>query len=123
MSQGSQRQQWPRQQVDDRLRAIMRAIHEQAWSAAQEFGQPGNYVLGANIAGFLKVADAMLDQAVVLRPAIDASRPGRFAPGLERAILVACGESAFSWRSQLRLSWRGVHPDSPRPPLAAARRP
>ena len=64
MSQDSQRQQWLRQQVDDRLRAIVRAIHEQAWSAAREYGHPGNYVVGANIAGFRKVADAMLDQAV-----------------------------------------------------------
>lgn len=64
-SQGSQRQQWPRQQVDDRLRAIMHTIHEQASSTAQVFGYPGNYVVGANIAGFRKVADAMLDQAAV----------------------------------------------------------
>jgi glutamate dehydrogenase (NADP+) len=62
MSQNSQRQQWAGQQVDAQLREIMRAIHEQAWSAAQEFGHPGNYVVGANIAGFRKVADAMLDQ-------------------------------------------------------------
>jgi glutamate dehydrogenase (NADP+) len=68
MSQDSQRQQWLRQQVDDRLRAIVRAIHEQAWSAAREYGHPGNYVVGANIAGFRKVADAMLDQAVALPP-------------------------------------------------------
>jgi glutamate dehydrogenase (NADP+) len=68
MSQDSQRQQWLRQQVDDRLRAIVRAIHKQAWSAAREYGHPGNYVVGANIAGFRKVADAMLDQAVALPP-------------------------------------------------------
>lgn len=68
MSQDSQRQQWLRHQVDDRLRAIVRAIHEQAWSAAREYGHPGNYVIGANIAGFRKVADAMLDQAVALPP-------------------------------------------------------
>jgi glutamate dehydrogenase (NADP+) len=65
MTQDSQRQQWGRERVDDQLRAIMRAIHEQACSAAQECGQPGNYVAGANIAGFRKVADAMLDQAAV----------------------------------------------------------
>ena len=64
-SQGSQRQQWPRQQVDDRLRAIMHTIHEQASSAAEVFGYPGNYAVGANIAGFRKVADAMRDQAAV----------------------------------------------------------
>ena len=65
MAQNGQHQQWLREQVDDRLRAIVRAIHEQAWSAAQEYGHPGNYVVGANIAGFRKVADAMLDQAAV----------------------------------------------------------
>lgn len=69
MSQDSQRQQWLREEVDDQLRAIIRAIHEQAWSAAQEYGRPGNYVAGANIAGFRRVADAMLDQAVALPPA------------------------------------------------------
>ena len=81
MSQGSQRQQWPREQVDDRLRAIVQAIHEQAWSAAQEYGYPGNYVAGANIAGFRKVADAMLDQAVALPPGRQrAPLPLDFAP-------------------------------------------
>jgi len=82
-SQDSQRQQWPRQQVDDRLRAIMQTIHEQAWSAAQEYGYPGNYVVGANIAGFRKVADAMLDQAAVLPPT-PPERP------VELATLAAC---------------------------------
>jgi glutamate dehydrogenase (NADP+) len=43
----------------------MRAIHEQCRQTAAEYGAPGNYVLGANIAGFVKVADAMLDQGVV----------------------------------------------------------
>lgn len=65
MSQDSQRQQWSREQVDDELRGIMRAIHHQARSAAQEYGSPGNYLVGANIAGFRKVADAMLDEAAV----------------------------------------------------------
>jgi glutamate dehydrogenase (NADP+) len=65
MSQDSQRQQWSRQQVDDELRGIMRAIHQQAWSAAQEYGHPGNYLVGANIAGFRKVADAMLDESAI----------------------------------------------------------
>lgn len=65
MSQDSQRQQWSREQVDDELRGIMRAIHEQARSAAQEYDQPGNYLVGANIAGFRKVADAMLDESAI----------------------------------------------------------
>ena len=65
MSQDSQRKQWDRQLVDSQLRDIMRAIHQQVRAAAEEFGSPGNYVAGANIAGFRKVADAMLDQAAV----------------------------------------------------------
>ena len=65
MSQDSQRQQWSRQQVDDELRGIMRSIHDQVRSAAEEYGYPGNYMAGANIAGFRKVADAMLDEAAV----------------------------------------------------------
>jgi glutamate dehydrogenase (NADP+) len=65
MTQDSQRQQWGRQQVDDQLRRIMHDIHEQVSAAAEEYGLPGNYVSGANIAGFRKVADAMLDQATV----------------------------------------------------------
>jgi len=63
MSQDSERQQWDRERVDAGLRAIMRTIHDQVRSAAEEYGMPGNYVAGANIAGFRKVADAMLDQA------------------------------------------------------------
>jgi glutamate dehydrogenase (NADP+) len=65
MSQGALRTTWSREEVDSRLRAIMRAIHEQCRATAEEYGTPGNYESGANIAGFLKVADAMLDQGVV----------------------------------------------------------
>jgi glutamate dehydrogenase (NADP+) len=65
MSQNSLRLSWTREEVDQRLRGIMKAIHAASASAAQEFGTPGNYDNGANIAGFLKVADAMLDQGVV----------------------------------------------------------
>jgi len=65
MSQNSLRLSWTREEVDSRLQGIMKAIHAAAASAAEEFGTPGNYVNGANIAGFLKVADAMLDQGVV----------------------------------------------------------
>ncbi|MCK4411919.1 MAG: NADP-specific glutamate dehydrogenase [Candidatus Eisenbacteria sp.] len=65
MSQNSLRLSWTREEVDSRLQGIMKAIHAAAAGAAEEFGTPGNYVNGANIAGFLKVADAMLDHGVV----------------------------------------------------------
>jgi glutamate dehydrogenase (NADP+) len=65
MSQNSLRLSWTREEVDLRLRTIMANIHENARATAAEYGQPGNYVLGANIAGFVKVADAMIEQGVV----------------------------------------------------------
>jgi glutamate dehydrogenase (NADP+) len=65
MSQNSMRLPWPREEVDSRLRQIMSSIFKNAWDTAEEYGQPGNLVVGANIAGFVKVADAMLDQGVV----------------------------------------------------------
>jgi glutamate dehydrogenase (NADP+) len=65
MSQNSMRVCWLRDEVDDRLRQIMRSIHQSCVDAAAEYGTPGNYVNGANIAGFLKVANAMMDQGVV----------------------------------------------------------
>ncbi len=65
MSQNSMRLSWTREEVDERLQNIMIAIHKQCYDAAQEYGQPGNLVMGANIAGFVKVADAMLDQGLV----------------------------------------------------------
>jgi glutamate dehydrogenase (NADP+) len=65
MSQNSMRLPWPREEVDSRLRHIMSTIFKNAWETADEYGQPGNLVVGANIAGFVKVADAMLDQGVV----------------------------------------------------------
>ena len=65
MSQNSMRLPWPREEVDSRLRHIMTTIHKNAWETAAEYGHPGNLVVGANIAGFVKVADAMLDQGVV----------------------------------------------------------
>jgi glutamate dehydrogenase (NADP+) len=65
MSQNSLRYGWTREEVDQKLQRIMKDIHTAAANAANEFGTPGNYVNGANIAGFLKVADAMLDQGVV----------------------------------------------------------
>ncbi|MBL1217595.1 MAG: NADP-specific glutamate dehydrogenase [Planctomycetes bacterium] len=65
MSQNSLRLSWTREEVDERLKGIMKAIHTSCYDAANEYGTPGNYVNGANIAGFLKVANAMLDQGVV----------------------------------------------------------
>jgi glutamate dehydrogenase (NADP+) len=65
MSQNSMRLPWPREEVDSRLRHIMSTIFKNAWHTAEEYGHPGNLVVGANIAGFVKVADAMLDQGVV----------------------------------------------------------
>src|SRR5438067_8484 len=65
MAQNSMRLPWPREEVDQRLRHIMTTIHKNAWNTAAEYGQPGNLLIGANIAGFVKVADAMLDQGVV----------------------------------------------------------
>jgi glutamate dehydrogenase (NADP+) len=62
MSQNSLRLSWTREEVDQRLAGIMKAIHKTCVEAAEEFGTPGNYVNGANIGGFLKVADAMMDQ-------------------------------------------------------------
>ena len=65
MSQNSQRLSWTREEVDKRLQDIMTAIHKQCYDAAEEYGVPGNLVAGANIAGFVKVADSMLDQGLV----------------------------------------------------------
>ncbi len=65
MSQNSLRLSWTREEVDQRLDGIMCAIHEQCLRAAEEYGHPGNYVIGANIAGFKKVADAMMAQGLV----------------------------------------------------------
>jgi glutamate dehydrogenase (NADP+) len=65
MSQNSLRLSWTREEVDARLQGIMKSIHTACMGAAKEYGSPTNYVNGANIAGFIKVADAMLDQGVV----------------------------------------------------------
>jgi glutamate dehydrogenase (NADP+) len=65
MSQNSMRYCWSREEVDDKLHRIMKDIHKACVEAAERFGTPGNYVNGANIAGFLKVADAMMDQGLV----------------------------------------------------------
>jgi glutamate dehydrogenase (NADP+) len=65
MSQNSMRLSWTREEVDDRLHKIMIAIHKNCYETAEKYGTPGNLVNGANIAGFLKVANAMLDQGLV----------------------------------------------------------
>ncbi|NCS87668.1 MAG: glutamate dehydrogenase [Ignavibacteria bacterium CG2_30_36_16] len=65
MSQNSMRLPWSAEEVDKRLHEIMIRIHDTCIETANRFGTPGNYVNGANIAGFLKVADAMLDQGLV----------------------------------------------------------
>lgn len=65
MSQNSMRLSWSREEVDERLQTIMKNIHKTCLDAAQEYGTPGNYVNGANIAGFVKVVNAMLDQGIV----------------------------------------------------------
>jgi glutamate dehydrogenase (NADP+) len=65
MAQNSMRLSWPREEVDSRLRIIMKSIHQSCLDAAAEYGVPGNYMAGANIAGFVKVINAMLDQGLV----------------------------------------------------------
>jgi glutamate dehydrogenase (NADP+) len=62
MAQNSQRFFWTREEVDAKLQQIMQAIHSNAYKTAEMFGKKSNYVIGANIAGFLKVADAMIAQ-------------------------------------------------------------
>jgi len=65
MTQNSMRISWSREEVDKYLQRIMKDIHRACTSAAEEYGNPGNYVMGANIAGFTKVAQSMLAQGVV----------------------------------------------------------
>jgi glutamate dehydrogenase (NADP+) len=65
MAQNSMRYSWTRDEVDHRLHLIMKSIHKACVETSERFGTPGNYVNGANIAGFLKVADAMMDQGIV----------------------------------------------------------
>nr|MBF0222037.1 NADP-specific glutamate dehydrogenase [Desulfobulbaceae bacterium] len=65
MAQNSMRINWPKDEVDNRLKLIMKEIHRSCLEASNEYGLKGNYVAGANIAGFVKVANAMLDQGVV----------------------------------------------------------
>ena len=65
MSQNSMRLSWTREEVDQRLSIIMKSIHTACYETAAEYGTPGNLVNGANIAGFIKVADTMLDYGLV----------------------------------------------------------
>lgn len=65
MAQNSMRYSWTREEVDNRLNMIMKSIHKTCVDTAETYGTPGNYVNGANIGGFLKVANAMMDQGVV----------------------------------------------------------
>jgi len=65
MTQNSMRLSWSREEVDDRLKIIMKSIHKTCLDAAEQYSTPGNYVNGANIAGFVKVVDAMMDQGLV----------------------------------------------------------
>jgi len=65
MAQNSMRLNWPGEEVNSRLKIIMKSIHQSCIDAAADYGQPGNYVAGANIAGFVKVVNAMLDQGLV----------------------------------------------------------
>lgn len=65
MSQNSQRLSWRREEVDDRLHWIMKSIHKSCLEAAEVYGSKGNYLVGANIAGFIKVANAMLAYGIV----------------------------------------------------------
>ena len=65
MSQNSLRLAWSSEEVDEKLHKIMINIHKNAYETAEKYGMPGNYVAGANIAGFLKVAEAMTAQGLI----------------------------------------------------------
>ena len=65
MTQNSMRLTWTRQEVDERMKIIIKQIHQTCLDAAEQYDCPGNYLVGANITGFIKVVDAMLDQGLV----------------------------------------------------------
>lgn len=65
MQQNASRDSWSFEHTEDRLEQIMRGIHDRCLETSEEYGAPGNYMVGANIAGFIKVADAMLAQGVI----------------------------------------------------------
>ncbi|MET0713685.1 MAG: glutamate dehydrogenase, partial [Mycetocola sp.] len=65
MSQNASRQRWSFSDSEDRLHNIMRGVHAAAYEASERYRHPGDYVIGANTAAFVKVADAMLAQGVI----------------------------------------------------------
>jgi len=65
MAQNRMLLNWTAEEVDQRLRTIVKNIHQNCLDVAAEYGEPGNYRAGANIAGFVRVVDAMLDQGLV----------------------------------------------------------
>jgi glutamate dehydrogenase (NADP+) len=65
LTQNSIRLHWLGEEVDNRLKIIMKGIHDTCLAAADAYGHPGNYLMGANIAGFIKVANAMVDQGII----------------------------------------------------------
>jgi glutamate dehydrogenase (NADP+) len=65
MAQDAEHLPWSSEQVDARLRLIVASIHAATRSAATEYGHPDDYVVGANVAGFSRVADAMFDEGVI----------------------------------------------------------
>ena len=65
MQQNASRDSWSFEHTEERLSDIMAGIHDRCAATAEEYGAPGNYVVGANIAGFLRVADAMLALGIV----------------------------------------------------------
>ena len=65
MSQNSQRLMWTREEVDQKLHWIMKSIHKTCLDAAEAYGKKGDYLMGANIGGFIKVANSMLAHGIV----------------------------------------------------------
>src|SRR5690625_4781589 len=65
MAQNSSRLSWTFEEVDEKLKQIMKNIYQNCSSAAQSYDHPGNLVVGSNIAGFTKVADTMIEQGVI----------------------------------------------------------
>ncbi|MBT8374189.1 MAG: glutamate dehydrogenase, partial [Deltaproteobacteria bacterium] len=65
MTQNSMRLTWTKEEVDTRLKKIIKSFHQSCLDTSAEYGAPGNYLAGANIAGFVKVVNAMLDQGLV----------------------------------------------------------
>ena len=102
MSQNSLRLSWTREEVDSRLHGIMKAIHKQCVDAAAEYGTPGNYVNGANIAGFVKVADTharpghRLIDCTHAETSATATRPSRNAHKRRGGLLQGARPAAFS---------------------------